>query len=913
MLKNKLIKITIITSILFGILITILMSFYILILPKIIKSEFMISKINKIAKNLADVEIEILNPNLKTKLSSQIDFSIDDLKIKHDNEIILKVEQFDSSFSLNKLFSKRIKINKLTLKEIFLNSDELIKLIPNQKSKKDKSQFDWFFEIDNSLIKAENFNLIYVQNNSKLNLNLEDINLISRNEQKFLDFSLFATMDKNNRNYLKIAANAKGKIKIEDSKIEVNELDFLINNSLLKLSAKINQKDLLLNVRSNNFSLLDVFNIINSDFVIPNGENLLSPLQNPKGSVAFDVNSNNFNLDGFINIKNTKINIKDLSNIPITIKQGNIKIQKDKINFENLIGYYGKKQTNSLKIEGTIKDYYKTFDSNIIVDTKITNEFLKDYLSKLINTNLYISEASLTRIIYKAKNNIMDITWLAKISKGVNFGIDESITPLSNYDRAVKGDFNINKNILTIKNINYYIANDINVNSKISPIVVIDGSLDLSGKINKIGFSFNREMPSEFLNIFTKAKTFKKGTFKGSMHIVFKENIPYLNSDIELLKTIIPSQRLFIKQAKLKTNSDYIFAKVEGRFKRASFDFKGRIKNKLQKPYVIKNIILDIDNLDIEKIVSSINSQQQYPDEIDTEEILDDDFMFDVDLVRIEEGDFSLKSGKYKDLTFGNLNAKLSLDENGLLKIKSNKFDIANGISSLKTECDFKNRQYYLKLGVKDVDSNIMAKTLLNLDKEISGPASGLIEIRTDKTLKLNGDIKFLVNNGTIGKIGLVEYILKIASLFRNPVVMANPATIIDIIAIPEGKFDKITGELKIKDNVAYKINIKSYSKTLSALIKGRFDLNKHDASLRIYTRFSQNKKSNFNFLRNISLNALANKVKLNSRNDANYYESELKELPQIEAKEENTQIFLTQVEGDVEHNNFLSSLKKIK
>ena len=45
------------------------------------------------------------------------------------------------------------------------------------------------------------------------------------------------------------------------------------------------------------------------------------------------------------------------------------------------------------------------------------------------------------------------------------------------------------------------------------------------------------------------------------------------------------------------------------------------------------------------------------------------------------------------------------------------------------------NQKYYLRLGVKDVDSNLMAKTLLNLDKEISGPASGLIEINTDKRI----------------------------------------------------------------------------------------------------------------------------------------------------------------------------------
>ena len=51
----------------------------------------------------------------------------------------------------------------------------------------------------------------------------------------------------------------------------------------------------------------------------------------------------------------------------------------------------------------------------------------------------------------------------------------------------------------------------------------------------------------------------------------------------------------------------------------------------------------------------------------------------------------------------------------------------------------------------------------------------------------------------------------------------------------------------------------------------------------------------------------------MKSANDVNYYASELVDLPQIDVDEAKTQIFLTQVEGDIEHFNFLSRLKKSK
>lgn len=133
------------------------------------------------------------------------------------------------------------------------------------------------------------------------------------------------------------------------------------------------------------------------------------------------------------------------------------------------------------------------------------------------------------------------------------------------------------------------------------------------------------------------------------------------------------------------------------------------------------------------------------------------------------------------------------------------------------------------------------------------------------------------------------------------------------MVNIPEGNFDKIIGDLAIKDNVVEKIMIKSSAPQLSSFIIGRFDLESRDASLRIYTKFSSRNKGFAGFLRNISLNSLANRVSLSSKNDSNYYAAELAQIPPLETGEEDAQVFLTKVDGDVEHFNFISSLKKIK
>ncbi len=224
-----------------------------------------------------------------------------------------------------------------------------------------------------------------------------------------------------------------------------------------------------------------------------------------------------------------------------------------------------------------------------------------------------------------------------------------------------------------------------------------------------------------------------------------------------------------------------------------------------------------------------------------------------------------------------------------------------------------KNHKYNIWLALVNVDSNLMATSLLNLPKEIHGKASGLIELNTDDTLKLNGKIQFRVYEGIIAKVGLVQYALNFAALFRNPLTMISPSAITDLVSIPEGKFDQIDGDLFLKDNVVALMRIKSKSPQLSSYIVGKYDLENQDAALRIYTKFSSRKKGALGFLRNISLNSLANRIPLSSRNDSNYYSSEISQLPPIDADEKDCQIFLTKVDGDIVQNNFLSSLKKLK
>jgi len=454
---------------------------------------------------------------------------------------------------------------------------------------------------------------------------------------------------------------------------------------------------------------------------------------------------------------------------------------------------------------------------------------------------------------------------------------------------------------------------------KFYPIFKLKSSVDIANNnfVKFIGFEIPKPLPSEILNAVLHQEVFKKGEISGHMFYDNRSRYPFLKGSMNMDRVLIPIQKLFIKKASLDANNHLVHINADGGYRRSKFNFNGDILNEIKFPMIIKNVNLSVENLDTIKLLEGFNNQAQADNEVVTDEgvvsVDNSQQEFDIRNVIIEKGKFHLDNGEYKDIKFSNLDADLTLDKNGIINIKSNKFSFAGGYSSLLSKFDLINKKYNVKLGVKDVDSDILANALLDLRREITGKASGFLDLTTDDTMKLSGIIKFIIKDGTIEKIGLVEYVLKCASIFRNTLTMINPGTIADIINVPEGNFDKITGDLTLNKNIVTGIKIKTYSPTISNYIAGRYNIDNGDTSLRIYTKLSNAKKGFTGMLRRISLNSLANRIPFNSKNDANYYAVELSELPEIDAEEKDSQIFLTRIEGDVVKNNYISSLKKIK
>lgn len=931
------ISVIVVLAVLAVMLVTLPFVIYLKILPDAVSN---IKVQNYVAKTLKDsmgVDLVLKNPVLKTEFSPQISFSVDDLELLKDKQTLLTIKKLDTVLSFEKVMQERLIIRKIGLDYFFADVNKLTELA--QPAGKEQQPNNWAVEWFDSLMYIKKCLIVYkAAPDTYVTVIGKDMEITKSREPKFVKFDLAIDVRKNKDN-IRLALNAEDNVYIKNKKLFIDDCTLKINNSNVKIKSISDEKNNFdLTVFSNKFDVKNVVELINTNFVIPNGSEMLAFFKDIKGDFDFKINMSNSKkgskMRGDVKLNKLTLSVVPLNNLPMTLTSGVVDITENNIYLKDFKGFYSNKKADNLNFSGTVRDYMKSCETNIEAHAVATNDFTKNYLSKIVGYPIELVGTAPAKMTFKSIYNKIDMIWAFKINKGDDLLVDGASFSPTGWDRAVQADLHFEDNMLDIKSINYYIASEIKKGVKVKPLLSIYGNVDLANiektgmpDMKKLGFEIPKPLPSEFLNVLVGQKVFKKGTISGKLEVINEGKVPVLNGSLAMEKVRIPSQRLFVKEGKLTTDSKSIKLSADGRYKRSAYNLTGSILNELALPIIVKDINLTVDSIDIEKLMNSFNNQPatvQAGEPATADAMLisakADDNEEDVDaptfnagVLIVENCVLNLVKGVYKDINFGNLKATLTLNKDGILEVKSNRFDFAEGISSCKVYCDLQKHLYSVKLGVKDINSDLIASTLLELKREITGKASGIIHINTDDTLRLNGSMKFIVKDGTIAKVGLVEYALKFASLFRNPMAMISPSTIVDLVNVPEGKFNKIVGDLQIKDNVIEKIMIKSSAPQLSSFIIGRFDLESRDATLRIYTKFSNKNKGFAGFMRNISLNSLANRVPLSSRNDSLYYSAELEQLPAIEADEKDCQVFLTKVDGDVEHFNFISSLKKIK
>lgn len=924
-----------------------LISLYLFVIPSLVSNKKIQLYVENLIKECINADFAIEKPVLKTDLKFNIVFKVDSISLLKDGKTLFDIDNLDSEISLKKIYANKIILKKLGADEIFVDVNELQKLTmkEGQEQQPSKIKLEWY----NSLLYIKKCMVLY-KANEKVSIKLlaRDLEITSTRNPKFVHFGIFVEVD-NQNDKLRLAFKDFDKVYIKDKKLIVDNFEFIVNRSKVYINSVADEKHFDFNIYSNDYDIKSIQQFLNSNLVIPNGSDVLACFKDLTGRIRFNFKFTDKNMNGEVNVKNINFKLIPVVNLPVSVTSGKLIFDSKNIKIENFKGFYDNRKANKVELSGKVEDYTKKVDTMLAITGDATNDFAR-YISKLANCNISLKGKTpfALRVIYDVSGKV-EVAGGAKVPTGSDVLIENTSISPTKFDRAIGIKLILQGANIAIEHINYYISE--NIAEKVAPkkpMITMRGNLNsVTCAIKDFEFDIPEPLPSEFINVLAGQKILQNGTISGHLKYINTKK-PYLDGNLDMKNVRVVGQKFYIRKGTLSTNVKNVHLTAEGRFRRTKYTFSGDIKNEMLFPIIVKNIDLNIEDLNVEKVMQSFAPKSTKPntmtsarraeirrnmakssvstkyfeiEEKNTQKSnnLDENetpVEFIPNLIAIEKCQLNVKKGEYKDINFGNLHANLTLTKAGVLEVKSNKFDFAEGISTLKLYCDLAKEKYSIRLGAKDVDSNLIASTILNLPNEISGKSSALLEFYTDKNAKLNGSIRFAIKNGSITKLGLVQYVLNMAALFRNPIVMISPSTIFDLVNIPEGSFNLISGEMTIRDNIIKRMMIKSSSPQLSAFIIGRINLETFDSSLRIYTKFSNKHKGFAGFLRGLSLNTLAKKFQSGTSakdGETSYYAAELSQLPKLEVGEENAQVFLTTVDGDVQTNNFLSSLKKVK
>ena len=123
---------------------------------------------------------------------------------------------------------------------------------------------------------------------------------------------------------------------------------------------------------------------MNSQIVENNINEQLVYFKNIDGNFDFKVNVKNNNIDGLIDLNKLSFKLIPFMDLPILLNQGQVKIDNYRIQLKDFKGYYANKPSNKMDFEGSVKDYLKSMDTNLVGNAVVTNDFSEHYMSKMI-------------------------------------------------------------------------------------------------------------------------------------------------------------------------------------------------------------------------------------------------------------------------------------------------------------------------------------------------------------------------------------------------------------------------------------------------------------------------------------------------------------------------------------------------
>ena len=733
----------------------------------------------------------------------------------------------------------------------------------------------------------------------------------------------------------------KGKIHpSKGSEFNIDECNFELNNSAFKtsqISGIIENSPYKFSVNVNN--VFDKKPKVNGDFKLENF-NLTS--LNDEKIKKFLMSRNIKSIGSFSDFEgytdiSAKINngdsrifalLKDISFIHILsseklqIKSGNLFLNNNTLHINKINAQSG---DMPVWVDGKInKIFNKKPEFNLYINAKFNREIFDRFFN---NRTVYPiklkGEMVLSSIITGAIDNLKtksvvkldensDLYYMG-VSIGdkqhaVNIEIDSNITPAGitlnrfQYDKISSSD-----------------DNRPSVNPQVTATGAITYLPDNNAVFKNLHITTQSPTDAKIFNIIFRKPLMKQGTFTSDLLLNGTMLNPDIRGKLDITGIDMPFFDSTIKDINLEFKPDTILIKSRGAVFTNNIELEAAAKNKLTPPYIIENVKVKLEDLDINKLTAALRDWEAEATRNKLSTTLDGGVNFDIYRIILKNADVTANTISVRNIRAEDLTANLNLNEKMQLNIDKFRFKTAEGTVEGNFHHNFLTHAMQLHLNLDKANAQIMTEALFDLKGQIYGSMTGETDILCngssyEKCMQtLEGEGSFTVSDGKMPKLGSLEYLLKAGNLIKSGLTGLSINGIIDFITpLKTGEFSSIKGDIKISEGIISPINIYSNGNDLNMYLTGSYNIVTAIADMKIFGSLSKNVTSVFGRIKNASLNTLLNAIPGINEDERDNFKAETDKIP----KSENgsvSRLFNSEIYGDINGENYVKSFHWIK
>ncbi len=727
-----------------------------------------------------------------------------------------------------------------------------------------------------------------------------------------------------------------GTFTIRKGELKTSQLSGLFNNNPYTLSLtltdiydKMNISNAVFNFKNFDVSVL---NVVKTQMKLPKElEQQMALISDIRGKTNINGHIHNGKIWANTNLANISFVYKPYNTL-VRILNGQAKVRGNELYLERV---NTKVSSMPVFIDGSVSDIYTKPNLHLFVSAKPTQVFFDRFLNsksvypvKLkgdVNFNAHL-RGTLNRLGIRSNLNIGEnssIYYMGATLAGAPTGTISSegmttnpvslISDVVLYPNKIKLNYLRYNQTITSQNKRASVQNQLNASGEVMLL-----------KDNVLGFknlkiTTNQPTNAKIFNILMKKPTIKQGVFTSDVIINGTSLAPKILGNLNVTSVDIPLLDSTIRDISVDFKNDFIYLKSKGVILTNDIIMFAKILNKTEPPYVIDDVNVQMDVLDLNVISNALNDFDA--DYTRTNHIKTNGSMpVTPEQFIIKHAEVNADKILIKKANATNFKSDISLGADHIFNINKYRFNLANGTVDGRLSYNLSSQNGYGEMHIKNADASIIGENFFDMPGQMYGLVTGEMSVAckgvtsVDCINTLSGNGNFTVADGRMPKLGSLEYLLKAGNLITGGITGLSINGIIDLITpLKTGNFQSISGSIKIKDGIANDIQVFSKGKDLNMYLTGSYNIATLVADMEVYGSLSKNFSTLLGRIGNASLNRLFSAIPGISINEINPKStSNINKIPNFD-KNNTLRVFKAEIYGDINGNNYVKSFRWIK